>query len=185
MRFFFFFQSSSNHPSVHIYIYLLVNHPFHPHIFQGTAGSLWWGAGDGDLGAARSVDLQCPGFQNKRWNHGAKMGVYSIIYNRDIWTYMNNYEHIIIYIMMIMIYIYYRDFTKKNGGIMEISLDIMGFLKWDIIDSSHRFWPFGVIKHVGPLGSAPSRFERRCSPTSLGCERWTGTIFWVGSGFNN
>jgi len=34
-----------------------------------------------------------------------------------------------------------------------------------------------VIKHVGPLGSA-SRFERRCSPTSLGCERWTGTIFW-------
>ena len=100
---FFFF---SNHlPIIHlsIYIYLLVNHPFHPHIFQGTAGSLWWGAGDGDLGAARSVDLQCPGFQNKRWNHGAKMGVYSIIYNRDIWTYMNNYEHIIIYIM---IYIY-------------------------------------------------------------------------------
>ena len=93
------------------YHHTIINHPFQPHIFQGTAGGIWWGAGNRDLGTARSVDLQCPG-PWRPWfmvispskTHWAKIvegGCYIHLYTLSI--YLSIYLSLSLYIIYIYI----------------------------------------------------------------------------------
>ena len=89
------------HLSIYIYIYLLVNHPFHPHIFQPLFQlprhrrqpmmRSW-------RRRPRSSEIcgsAVPRFTISMVESWGKNGS-NIIYHRDIWTYMNIYEHIYI-----------------------------------------------------------------------------------------